>query len=121
MKFRCALFLASLVLTFTGCTNPNTSPNKAEAVSAIDNTETVKSISGKVIDEMGQGRDGTVWSFVSDTGVSYSLVLSIPNLGPVESEKIGHVKPNSMLKVTGDVYDLGSEKRLIARKINISQ
>ncbi len=120
MKFRCTFFLLSLIVTITGCSNPNTNSNKTESVSTIENSETVQSISGKVIEEIRQGRDGTVWNFVSDTGVSYSLIISIPNLGPIESQNIHYVKPGNKLTITGDVYNIGSEQRLLATRIKAS-
>lgn len=117
MKFKCVFFSLSLLFTITGCSNPKTHANKAEPVSTIENSEAVQAISGKVIEEIEQGRDGAVWSFVSDTGVSYSMIISIPNLGPIESQNIHHVKAGSKLTITGDVYNIGSEKRLVAKKI----
>ena len=78
---------------------------------------TPHTISGSVIEEIQQGRDGTVWTFKGDNGQTYSLLVSIPNLGQEQSKNISLVRPNKRLEIVGEVLNLDGETRLIAKQI----
>jgi len=81
---------------------------------AIDSTI---SITGKFINVATNGTDGDIWNFETTNKEKYKVVISIPNMGELESKKIHLVKENAKLELIGEFYLLGKEKNLTVRKI----
>ncbi|MGB0894578.1 MAG: hypothetical protein ACPGUD_09240 [Parashewanella sp.] len=76
-------------------------------------------VTGTVIEKSNQGRDGSVWKFQAQDGQTYSLVVSIPNLGKEQSKNIKLVKPANCLSIKGDSYTIDKKIKLIARQISV--
>lgn len=113
------IFIGSLV-SLAGCTQlEKTNISTQQHASMTQPIEQM--ISGKVLGKIEQGKDGSVWEFQADNGEIYSLLLSIPNLGPVGSKALKSVASNSRLKVKGRFINLGDEQRLIAQEIELLQ
>jgi len=119
MKVKHSIAFISFLIILTGC-SPYEKTNGVESQDASVNTQSEVElvVSGTVVEEMQKGKDGSVWKFKGDDGKEYSLVVSIPNLGPVQSKNIVHVVPNSRLTIKADAYQSGDETRLIAREVN---
>jgi len=117
MKFiRCFLF-SLFAVSVIGCTETNALKGDHSDTSINNSSDSIQVISGVVINEIKQGRDGSTWKFKGDDGQTYSLLISIPNLGQEQSENIYLVKPNTHLEIKGEIVRIGNEKRLIARQI----
>jgi hypothetical protein len=123
MKFIIVSFLTVLVFFLNGCSRhvSNSSEPKSPIKVYEDKEEPLSTVSGIVIAKDIQGKDGSVWAFKGLNGKSYSLVISIPNLGQKESENIDYVIPSAKLTITGEVYENGIEYSLIARKISLTK
>lgn len=119
MKILVTGCLAFFSLFIIGCsTSANThSTSKRISEAQSPEKESLFTISGIILAKRIQGGDGSIWQFKGDNGILYSLVASIPNLGQSESKNINYVKLNAKLTITGEMYKLGSEYNLIARKI----
>ncbi|WP_062267648.1 hypothetical protein [Endozoicomonas arenosclerae] len=111
-----------LLLFLAGCTEHTTSEYSAIGLTPTNHgavNEQLAIVSGVIVEEMKQGTDGSVWKFRANDGAIYALVVSIPNLGPQESENIDIIKPGAQVRIIGDSYKLGNERRLIAREIAV--
>ncbi|MGI9282463.1 MAG: hypothetical protein ACR2PX_22950 [Endozoicomonas sp.] len=113
-----------LILFLAGCTEHQTREYservQAPAVEEADSEE-LAIVSGVIIEKIQQGKDGSVWRFRSNDGTEYAVVISIPNLGPKNSEKIDVIKPGSKVRIIGDSFMLGNERRLVATEIVVIQ
>lgn len=93
-------------------------PEKAEAAATLEvSAAPLSVINGRVVAKHMQGKDGSSWRFLANTGTEYILVASIPNLGVEQGQNIGLVKQNAVLSISGETFSLGTEQRLIARSI----
>lgn len=104
-----------VILLLSGCFQSKN--NLTVTTPKASQTANELTISGVIIEKETQGKDGAIWQFQSLEGKSYSLVVSIPNLGLVESENIKYIKPGANVTITGESYQLGKKHNLIAKKI----
>jgi hypothetical protein len=123
MKFITVSFITVLLFFLTGCSRHVSTGSEPKRPCKVyeDKEEPLSIVSGIVIAKNMQGKDGSVWEFEGLNGKSYSLVISIPNLGQKESKNIDYVIPSAKLTITGEVYEHGIEYSLIARKISLTK
>ncbi|WP_133407072.1 hypothetical protein [Parashewanella tropica] len=115
MKVIRGLFVLAISVFIFACNDGNHGVTSGSVKHG--SSESSQSITGVVVGELLQGKDGTIWKFKADDGKIYALVVSIPNLGEEESKNISLIELNKHLVISGETYKLGNENRLIARKI----
>lgn len=82
----------------------------------IENTEGNITISG-IVKSTEKGKDGYTAKIKTDEKQIYFATISIPNLGK-NASKYRKFKIGERVSVTGDFWELGSEKRITVRDIN---
>ncbi|KEQ17533.1 hypothetical protein [Endozoicomonas numazuensis] len=109
-----------LMMFLAGCTEHQTREysERVQAPSVEDaGGEELAIVSGVITEKMQKGKDGSVWQFIANDGKEYAVVISIPNLGPKHSENIDVIKPGAKVRIIGDSFMMGDERRLIATEI----
>lgn len=122
MKKYCIGLMLVFICGLSACSENAPTKVEVESTATIKTQESsvaVSVFSGTILAETQLGTDGSVWNFQTDDGEMYSVVVSIPNLGRVESENIKYVVDGARLRITGESYKLGDENHLLARKIHV--
>jgi len=127
-KYHFLIMSFLMLFLFTGCETSFQKTNKTNdndlnitSVNLIqEKKSSLTTIKGVVVNKTNNFKDGSGWTFKTFTGDIYNLIISIPNLGKIESKKMKHVIINSALTLVGEKILFGNKKTFIVRKIIVN-
>lgn len=102
------------VLAITSCkTSKITEGSEGSASEVWENSSSV--ISG-IISEVTQEKDGQTIKLTNNKGISYTAVISIPNLGENHAQ-YRKFAPGEKVIFKGETFQMGEETRMIVREV----